>query len=965
MAERHGPGSQDIPQKDPSQDQRRADATPKVDRKEGEARYEKLVLGHPLHEIDIDQIVSMKVAQVLGLVPEGVPVECVPHVDETALENPKVLAVEGFDSTRPGTNTLETGNFHNGPHDLPAAYMMLTSVMKRIPDKDDPKYADDGKGKFNRKLYSDDFNSLLNAELGKHIKSPYTKADRQKLQHLVWHLARNESSKKSLYQPAPDESIPPNEFDDTISPDVLNHDDLKQIATITAALRDRILMDKEGNKEERIFAAINTAMDHLFDTSRTQLLSELYSEQIEAVEKQKRQVREQLTGHFITEDADGNTQLNRKHLRMVRLSNGLRVTYADISGTDVRYGGPRIAMNLVKNHTRSLESPNGEETDILVFVNDEFGADGKKNDRKKVLIKVPIERSGKVDLDMQELAERLNASEELFGGGKPVVSLSRYGGHTELVASPQFVGTGLEPENVFTGLQSYLDVPRYTEAQFQKKAEAIARKLKIETYTIDRGKPSNKYEIAQRHIILTIPGREPIAISEEDIPIYEEVLTADVNSNMALLSENTPASEPKAIVARKIERAKVDLERYIEDVNAPRILEALQYLPTEYISSLDGETLLAIFESIADDPVAISQVYNKLDTRFGIMGENTAEWMITKPERYREMLYEYRSTVQSKVDWTINHVIQRYVTASRNVKLQERYAFTLEKILLSKPYRESHSDVLYAEGGKTYDNHLASMMRLVANTDIDRLIRKTIARVLGVNYGPEMKAHWEDLATEDKTAFIDAIDAFPDEFTEIVDVIELDPSIKSIEGVRGSRVFEPTAEGIAASIREQRERGVARPAISILVQISGRDTESALQEKGILLDNVTGKREKTEFTAPDAKIRVTRWLKQEGIDRSYEDSEDPKVADEIVRLIQMIDVLDPETEPEKKAMIRVIKDGFSGPLEEDYGRKISTPHPRSKRKELIGFDIQNRLFHCSYMQGEGVYCDRKYLREDE
>ncbi len=962
MTEQPGPGQSDIPPKDRVP----ADKTPKVDRKEGEARYDKLVLGHPLHEIDIDQIVSMKVAQMLGLVPEGVPVECVPHVDDTALENPTVLAVEGFDSTRPGTNTLETGNFHNGAADEPAAYMLLTSVMTRVPDKNDPKYTDDGTGKFNRKLYSEDFNKALNSELGR-MKVP--KDARMKLQQLVWHLARSESRKKSRTEKITGK--PPserNEFDDVLCPDLLSYDDLDVFAKITGSIRDKIIMDDEGNKEERIFTAITEVTNELFDTSRTVKLSAIYGELLESVEEQKKTIRKELSHHFLKEDSYGKTTLNTRHLRMIKVSAGTRtfnVTYADISGKGIRWGGPWEAIETVRHHTRSDDNPRGEQTDVLVFVNDEFGPDGKPNGKKKVMVRIPPERSGKVPLDLKELATRLNESEALFGDGKPLVTVASYGGHTELIATPQFVGTGMEPTNMFVGIQSHLEAPRYTTEQFEAEAARFAEQIDTSTYTIQIEKPLNKYEIAQRSIVIAAPGREPIAITESDLPLFQAVMGGDRKANLAMVMEKTAMNEPKAVEALRTENARIELIRHLEEGNAPKMLEAMQHLSHEYIDALHGDVLLRMFDLIADDPVAISMVYNKMDTRFGIVGENTAEWMIQNPERYREMIHEYRSTVQSKVDWTLNHAIMRYVTDSRDVTLQERYAFAMEKILLSKPYRKAHADSMYQNDARTYDNHLNAMLRFVANADNDRLLRKAVARAVGVNYGPEMKAHWEDVALYDKTAFTDAFDAFPEELAEVVDAIEIDTSRKTIEGVPGSRIYEPTAEGIAASIQEQRERGVQRPIITFLVQISGRDTESMLQAKGIWLDTRSDKRMRIEFGTPDAKIKIGRWLKQEGKDRSYDQSEDPRVADEMIRIIKMIDELDPEPDPSKKAMIRVIRDGFSGPLDEDYDRKISTPHPRSKRKELLDFDIQKRLIHCTYMQGEKTYCDRIYLPEDQ
>ena len=77
-------------------EQFRPEPPPEIKKKEQEARYSSLVLGHPIHEIDVDQICGVKVAEMLGLITTDVPVQCVPQVQEQLLEDPSVLVLEGF-----------------------------------------------------------------------------------------------------------------------------------------------------------------------------------------------------------------------------------------------------------------------------------------------------------------------------------------------------------------------------------------------------------------------------------------------------------------------------------------------------------------------------------------------------------------------------------------------------------------------------------------------------------------------------------------------------------------------------------------------------------------------------------------------------------------------------------------------------------------------------------------------------
>jgi RNase H-fold protein (predicted Holliday junction resolvase) len=498
-------------------------AAQETKRIEREGQFDRLVLGHPLYEVDTDQIIGKKVAEMLELLPKGVPVECVAHVSDAHLDNTSTLVIEGFDPNRPGTNTPETGNFHNGPHDEPAAFMILKSILKNPPREDDPSFASR-------------FNELLGAELGKipGLHGKEKRPLRQKLLNLVFWLSERESTGQTT-----------GKFKGIDYPRVLENDDLKVFSEIFNDLKYNIDSDGQGDKEARLFAAADELFDNLFDTSESRRpLSEIYNEQIEESRRRRAEVTRLLQEHLLIHDMSGEeTGVNTQHLKTTRLSNGLQVTYVDISGTGIRHGGPRFAIEAVKRHTQSLEQPDGADTDVLVFANDEFGPDGKPNGRKKLMIKIPKEHHGAGKVNVEELAARLNESEKLFGGGETLISVATYGGHNEVVVSPQFEGTELDTEKIFVGVQNYADNPRYSASEFAERAKRFADKLGTTNYSIKLDEPQNEYDIAQRSIIIPRSNGGVVLVHEDELDLYESAFTETASENFQIVEQKTEKSE--------------------------------------------------------------------------------------------------------------------------------------------------------------------------------------------------------------------------------------------------------------------------------------------------------------------------------------------------------------------------------------------------------------------------------------
>lgn len=887
------------------------------EKKEQEAPFKNIVLGHPIEEIDTDQMIAKKVAEMLGFFPHSaeIPIECVPHVSNEQLNDKSVFVVEGFDSSREGTNNLETGNFHNGPNDEPAAFMVLRSILK------------------DNSTSSEAFKQDINRELGRRIKD---KNERQKLLHLVGWLSEGETKGKTT-----------GSLKDWNYPRVLQNTDLAVFSKVFNGIKEQILNDEKKEKEKRLFAAVDDLFQRLFKAEGN--LNEIYKDEIAELKRAQEENNEKLEKHFLIYDSDENEiGLNKKHLRTAKLPTNIHVTFADIRGLGIHHGGPGEAVDAVRRHSKSLQYPKGVDTDILVFANDEFGPDRKPNGRKKVMIKIPKEKSGTVNVNLQELAKRLNLSEKLFGGGEQLTSIATYGGHDEVIVSPQFEGTELDPDNLYVGLQNYFSEKRFTEEEFLERAKQFAQKLGVANYTTKIAVPRNEYEIAQRAFVIPRSGGGTVEIYEDELSLYESAFTKSADSNLRIVEQKTEKSEALEIKNKRAKMAREKLRESLVEGNATQILDALAYIPAQEISKLDEQTLFEIYDLIANDEVAISNVWNADDGRFGIEGENVPDWMLNTPDAYKKGRYDFLSTVQAKVDRIISDKLFRYVATKEHTEMHSKFALDLAKILTSSAYKNSHKN-------ESYDRHLQMMLQYIGvKNEKSKTARQMLSRLFSTSYGDEIKKHWQQIAQESPDLLLNAIDEFPHEFEEIIDTLQFDVSEHRIEGVKNSSKVEPDPEKIRERIEEQKKLGINPPRLTVLMEI-GRPIQSQLLASEIRTMGRDGKIRGEMVGVFDGVMKVNGFIASR--------SEEKAIVKELIKQLAKIEETVNQLEKKDKPEIRIVFGSFPNTLMLAVAKALSNPDTGEKRVDL-GREFRERLITCQYDQLKHEFNDDYFVDEE-
>lgn len=629
---------------------------------------------------------------------------------------------------------------------------------------------------------------------------------------------------------------------------------------------------------------------------------------------------------------DNTTQINPDALTTTQTMNGYNLTYLDISGLNIDDGGMTVAEQIVKE-------VKGTDTDIMILVDDVVDDAGEKLG-KQFKIKIPKARSGEAQLssiDLRDLANRLNISERLFGGGVNLIRNADFNGHPQIIGAPTTIGTQMNPENLFDAVQEYFDFPRYNAEQFVEKADEFAEKLGCDYYLDDIIEhPFEEHAIAERSMVFRIPddtGRYYwITISEEDIPLYEKRFKDNKEENSKMLLEKTLLTEPSAIAELRLETATENMRQYVEEKNGERLLTILDDLNPAMIRELPPDMLMEAFACIADSPRSISQVWDKDNLRYRSTQQHLPDWITADIEEFKAARFDYLF-LQKKVDTYMIGALQEYVSVSGDPQLQKRFADILGKIATSEEYKKSHF-------GQSYDHLIQNTLHYVVDDRVDQSVRAQALKSLVSNYGAEMGNHWRAIQLSDSALVEQVRAAFGDVINPVLEQSKKEMNVEPIPDVPRSYVIHPDQEAIYESLAVQEQNG-QKPIVTILAEI-GRPIKKQIQKSGLnrMELDASGDPINEDDVTFAGEVRTEGLLR---LGKRYKDHQ--KVALQIAKVVKEVaDIVPADTR------IRIIRGSFPGIMSGELVTALFMD-PR------ITPEMRNRILFCDYNQQDVTFDD--------
>lgn len=506
------------------------------------------------------------------------------------------------------------------------------------------------------------------------------------------------------------------------------------------------------------------------------------------------------------------------------------------------------------------------------------------------------------------LSERLQTSEKLFGKGFQITK--KYGGHPGFISTPVDMGSDLDPSNVWVSLQQYFNVPRYSEAEFEEKSRQVAQKLETRQglpYLFVP--PDNPYSLAEWQMVLRLPiktgGQVVITLSESDLPLYESLLTDDVDKNRDLLSRKTVVSEPKEVAAKRFEVAQATLHKFTAERQATQILLSLDDLNITSIQQLPLEQQMALLQIIAQDSLAIDQVWNKDNMLFRITQE-LPDWILKDLETYKAERFKYLS-VPKKIHVLIESITQQ-LDKLTEVHKWESHIATLMTIIVSPEYQESHLQY-------NYDSLLEKILMVLVRPTFPRERAVEALKILEEVYGPTTDHMWQSVLPE---VIAQVKEKFPQQLLFLnSEKVATEYSSNFLE------IKEPTVDTIKPNA----------PVQTILIEV-GRPIADVILKDGIIGRSHDGSSEPVHHMITEFSSEIISTNKSLKIGRQH--NEHIVLAKKILEHIQLIDVLAPESD------IRIIVGGSPNILMQVL--IAVTPRHLWDRVFFCNFDMQTKQF---------------------
>lgn len=807
--------------------------------------FSQIHIGHDYLDFDTDAFFTMMLARGAGMIDAHTPVHFSHTPPEEALNSASALVIEGIPKKH--QEKINTGgkdslnNFDNGPNGEPAAYMFYGAYQSRWQDNPDRK-----------KL----------ADLANWINA------RENPQHV---------------QPK--------------SPETLNEADLAVLAKIFSALHH-----EHTNDPDSMIKSGFTLMDQLFDSNRTQPLTDLYEPQIKAYEQAQKANLERLR----TRAREPNA-LQRAHT-----VTGLELTYFDIRNLEISKGGLQVAKEFLP------------DSDIIVLVDDEWQSttSGKEKIGTRFVIANKADSgTAAAELNMPDLlAARLDLAETMFGKGATTAS---FGGHKGIVVSARG-GSELNPEAVWSAMQDFFDSAPLTRDEFTSQIAAFAATAGISNFHFELATSANQYALPEYTGFFTLPNGRVINIPEKDFPLYKTIFTDDIEANRQMLSRKTPKGEPKEITQLREQLTMEQFAVALVDGNATRALSKLNEISISTIQTIDPESLGSLIQLIANNPEAIAQIWDKDNSRFGITWHVMADWVTNNPETTKYAKYKYES-LPTKID---SLIVPRWLNSlPKDANLQLHAGNTLINILETPAYKSTHNSA-------AYDKLLTTTLAFLSDTSTPKAIRSTLAHRLTQSYGAKMEAHWRK--TAQTSQFWQAATEHPQAFQSLIETLQLTPLLaeNTIPGIPDSRIRKFIDHEVSLHLEAQRAMGL-EPTASVLVKIGGRDTETLMHEKGISTTRVgtDGSLILEPAPFPDAVIEGPQLL-----DLDQKLNQPWKIAEAAVLMVrELATALPPD------AKIRIINGNLFGALGADIATQLALEFADKP-------DVLKRLIWCNFAQ---------------
>lgn len=839
--------------------------------------FKEVSFGHTLRNFDRDQAITYLYALQAGLVGKDTPVSFSPYQPSDVLADETVLAIEGIrpaltreDATRRSIG-LNVRSFTNNPYnDLPAAAELHQAYNRKIIDKD-------------------------------------TKA---KLKDIIDWLKAVERG-----NPAP-------------APTTVRPEDLADFTKVFYAMKYAVERDVSiTDKKAETMKHLHEIFEVLLGTGDRPLLSEIYADDVAALQEKQRQDYERLRQTIIVQ-REGKEELNPEYVTIHTTREGLHIVYLNVSDTDTESG----AFGVV---ARAVQKIKGLDAHIVVLVDEEVSEDVETSN---TIVKIKIPRNHKDDpllknIDLTELARRLNQSESLFGHGPEILQKTDFDGHPQVIGSPT-VGTELQPKHVYDAVVAYFDVPRYSEKEFQEIASELAVALDCKTYAAEplQG-PSTEFDLAERSVRFNIPAADGVTrlvtLTETEIPLYHKVFTENAAANRAILLQKTLTTEAPEIVAARFADAVEYLETYSDQHDGERVLSVLADLNSASIRSLPLELRMKCLESIAASPTAIDQIWNSQNKKYHTIQQSIPDWIEGSPEQMQQARYVLNA-LPRRIDIDLVESVESDLFLVGNTGDISSYIETMQHIATSEEYKAAHL-------GEFFDKHLAHLLQLSLNTQINSNIRATIITVLRDEFGVEMAGVWRKIAQNEPELMQQIKDHYGSELSTLLPFIEEGmTTVEVLPDIIGGYEISADIEHIKQDLERQKAEGFV-PIANMLVEV-GRPIQELIARVGVSREekDTMGKWRHEQGIQYAGIIKTTRLLR---LDREHRD--DLKVAEAFVRQLKTLIAQLPADVP-----VRVIRGGCPTVVITEI-------------VDLIPEELKNRIIFCDINSVNSVYEDRK------
>lgn len=598
-------------------------------------------------------------------------------------------------------------------------------------------------------------------------------------------------------------------------------------------------------------------------------------------------------------------------LKTITTFTGTTIAFFDVRGLRVEAGGSSVAFR--------------ETSADLVFLIDDV-YDPENPDQvvgTQIIIKEPRKRDG-VETTPETslpnlhttLAERLTVSEKLFGHGLKL--RKTFGGHPGIVAAPAWIGSKLNPEDVWVAIQDFFNAPRYSKTEIDQQALALAEKVGTEKGLVDLAISNAPHQLAEWHIKLTIPNskgeQKVVTIPERDLALYQQVLTDNERANQALLLEKTTLTEPEAIAAARNQVALDRLTTAIDTNMATQALFVLDDVNTDFLKTLKPEMQLSLLKVLGQNDAAISQVWDKNNLVFTIT-ESIPDWIINDLEKYKAERFRYIS-VPSKIDTHLFNFLWQSLLTNQNSEQLHDLAQTCLTILTSDTYKKSHQE-------PGYDSLLSHLVMMLGHQEFPETLAGELLTTLLAKYPlDEMKLDWQRVPP---TYLAALLQRFPGIGDALQTLVPADTEVVSF--IQDIEIKFPSQEGLDLSANTQ----------TIMVEIGRPMIQDFLTKGSFIDDSATQKEHPQQFVG---EVKLARTLK-------LESREDKQIADLIVAQIKAVAQLVPHQR------IRLVCGSFPNMLTRVLVKKIAQ----------LDADIQNRLVFCDFNFQDTQYYDHDWASE--